>query len=884
MRVKPAMTSDMTPLRAWAIHRVRTRLLAAFGILLVAAIALTAVGWFGMRSAQQAVAGFEDDLLPNITNALELAERTTQLAALAPKIAETGHHEVFKENTLAMEKVLQQIGQLTADLQGTQRFGAVLRRLQDEVRRDLNVLLQLTREKLQLQRRFAQQLVQLDRIGAELNGRGQGLVVMDPAVATAWSSMVMGIAVDDAALLGRLEADVEASLISARRRGALRGYSAEFAAGLARLSTGPDAVLGLRRSLFELERRSNYLVVLTRGNANELRDEVARHVDDLRGKAAARSDAIRRAARFGESGMLALALVCLAIAIGATRYVRRLVAEVENITSVMSRLAQGDMHQPTPATKRRDELGALARTFEVFRDALLAKQQLVNDLGTQREMVDAVLSSMTDGLAVVDSEQRLLLWNPQLARLLGGYGIEPRRGIAYQELLASLPAGSSWLAPGHTEEQPLATARPGNFSGFEHVELRLPDGQVFDLRTRGMPGSGAVTLVTDLTARRAIESQLQHAQKLDVLGQLTGGVAHDFNNYLGAILGNLSLLQSQLPADGAAQALFARVHRAAASAAGLTRRLLAFARRQPLQAEHVAIDEMVEEMLDLVEYSAGPHVSVDLGLQAPDALVFADRGQLENSVLNLVLNSAAAMPAGGRLTIATRADAAQVVIDVRDNGTGIPEALQAKVFEPFFTTRTAGEGSGLGLSIVYGFVKQSGGDIALASAAGEGTSVQLSFPRSTGCAVRPAAPAMTQTRPLLGLEVLVVDDNEDFRATVVDMLRDAGAAALGAASAEQALAALEARALPGVVLTDVCLGPGLDGLELQRAVHRRWPQVPVALMSGLSPEMLEQRSAWQADAVFLQKPFDAQALQQRLASLADDARFKPAEQSKSTVH
>lgn len=858
----------MTPaiLRAWPFDRVRTRLLAAFGALLLAAFALTAVGWLGMRNAQQAVAGFEDALLPNISQALELAERTTQLAALAPKLAESSSKEVLHQNTLAMQSLLDQIRVLTGKLQATQGFGPVLTRWQGEVLRDLDVLLQLTREKQEQQKRFAAQLVQLDRISAELNTGGQAPVMLDPSLATAWSSMVIGIAVDDAALLGRLEADVEVSLLSARRRGVLSRYGESFSGNFSRLAVGSESVLGLRRTLFDLERRTNYLVVLTRDNATELRDEVAVYVANLRAAAAARSDAIRRASRFGESGMLALALVCLAIAIGSARYVRELVGEVENITNVMSRLAQGDTHQPTPATRRRDELGALARTFEVFRDALLSKQKLVADLNSQREMLDAVHNSMTDALAVFDSRQCLLLWNPQLAQLLSAYGIHPRADLSYEDLLKQLPFGSQWVAPGHTSPQPLATARPENFSGFDHVELQLPNGQVLDLRTRAMPGGGAVTLMTDLTARRAIESQLQHAQKLEVLGQLTGGVAHDFNNYLGAILGNLSLLHGRLPDDPAVHTQFARIQRAAGSAAALTRRLLAFARRQPLQAEHVVADDMVEEMRDLIEYSAGPHVQVTLRLGAPGATVYADRGQLENALLNLVLNSAAAMPSGGRLEIATRDADGMVSLDVTDTGTGIPEALQGKVFEPFFTTRSAGEGSGLGLSIVYGFVKQSGGDVSLTSVPGQGTRVCLTFP----CAAAPrqasleAGSTTATLDAFAGLSVLVVDDNTDFRATVVDLLRGAGAQVREESSAEGALASLNSGALPAFVLSDICLGDGLDGLALLHEIQALWPKLPVVLMSGLSPQLLEQRANWDPRAPFLQKPFNLSHLLDRL--------------------
>src|SRR5438105_588092 len=255
---------------------------------------------------------------------------------------------------------------------------------------------------------------------------------------------------------------------------------------------------------------------------------------------------------------------------------------------------------------------------------------------------------------------------------------------------------------------------------------------------------------------------------------------------------------------------------------------------------------MIGEMADLIEYSAGPQVAVELLLDATDAFVFADRGQLENSVLNLVLNSAGAMPSGGRLTISTSIASDRVEVRVRDTGSGIPEALQPKVFEPFFTTKPEGEGNGLGLSIVYGFVKQSGGDIDLSSTPGQGTTVRLSFRRSAAPVTRPAGRESRANLPpaLQGATVLVVDDNESFRATVADMLARAGAMPLAAASAEAALALLEAGAAPAMVLSDICLGAGLDGLRFKRVVEMRWPGLQVALMSGLSPEMLQDREAW----------------------------------------
>ncbi|WP_010093765.1 ATP-binding protein, partial [Burkholderia ubonensis] len=264
------------------------------------------------------------------------------------------------------------------------------------------------------------------------------------------------------------------------------------------------------------------------------------------------------------------------------------------------------------------------------------------------------------------------------------------------------------------------------------AELHLRDRRILEFHCQPLPDGGWVAVCRDLTSRRAVEAELRQAQKMDVLGQLTGGVAHDFNNFLVAILGNLELLLPRLDGQHDAQTMAERARRAAERASRLTRRLLAFARRQPLQAERVSVRAMLAEMLDLVEYSAGQRVTVVLEPAAEPLWVNVDRGQLENAVLNLTLNSAAAMPDGGTLTLAARRESAAdgaaapcaIVLSVTDTGCGIAPLLLDKVIEPFFTTKAAGEGSGLGLSSVYGFVRQSGGDLRIHSEVGRGTRVE----------------------------------------------------------------------------------------------------------------------------------------------------------------
>ncbi|MFL6698329.1 MAG: ATP-binding protein [Vitreoscilla sp.] len=880
------MTSDRREIRV--LGRVRTRLLAAFLLLLGATVLLTAMSWVGLRRMQGALAGVEEDLLPRISHALELSEHAAQLASTAPKLGDSLSHSELDAHRHSVEALLAQIGQGSHDLrEPTPRLQHVIDRLQESVHQHLPALIELSQQKLRLQAQLEGELVRLDHLGQALHAARPDARAVDPRISSLWSTLVLGAAVRDPATIGRLEADAEALLISARRRGALAMLPADQSRELVTLTEGADAVLACRQGLINLDAQIDYLVTLTRANADDLGEETSRYVAELRLAAADRSERVRAAARTGEVLMLALTGLCVLIGLGATRYVRRLVGEIETITHVMSRLALGDTAQPTPATTRPDELGELARSFEVFRDNLLAKQQLVRDLHAQRVLLEAVHDNLTDGLAVFDSAGRLLLWNVRLVEMLGRQGVTPRAGSTPAALLEAFPPGTTWSGPDRQRHQGLDQLPPLAWVQADHLELQGADGQVLDLRSCAMPDGGTVTLVTDLSARRAIESQLHQAQKLEVLGQLTGGVAHDFNNYLGTILGNLALLEATVNEDGRAHVQWQRVRRAATSAAGLTRRLLAFARRQPLEAEDVPLDEMVEEMRDLIEYSAGDAVTLELDLVAGAPPVHVDRGQLENALLNLVMNSAAAMPQGGTLTVATRllpAPASQVELSVTDTGIGMTEAQAAKAFEPFFSTRPAGEGSGLGLSIVYGFVRQSGGAIELHSQPGQGTRVALRFPavaaplRQTASTPTP----MAALEPLPGRAVLLVEDDEAFRATLAEQLRQLDVCVHVAPSAEAAVDALAGGLAVHAMVSDIRLGQGASGIELARSVQARWPALPVLLMSGELPELSagqapglarqemheddvrQGRDGRAAQPPFLQKPF---ALAQLLAWL-----------------
>jgi PAS domain S-box-containing protein len=380
----------------------------------------------------------------------------------------------------------------------------------------------------------------------------------------------------------------------------------------------------------------------------------------------------------------------------------------------------------------------------------------------------------------------------------------------------------------------------------------------------------------DITERKQLEQNLLHASKLEAVGRLTGGIAHDFNNMLSVVIGNLDLLQKTLGHDKKAERRVRFAMDGAQRCADLTNRLLAFSRRQPLQASVVDLHEIMPGMLELLRRTLGERI--EMNFAAPDEIwpLHVDRSQLESALVNLCVNARDAMPDGGRLTIDVRNKPAdgheledglsgdRVVISVVDTGTGMPPDVLQRVFEPFFTTKESGKGTGLGLSMVYGFVQQSGGNIEIDSAPGEGTTIRIFLPRShaMGSASR-TNDESDGTAPFLGQgeTVLVVEDDANVRQITVSTLESLGFSVQEAGSGNEAAAMLQNGNDVQIVLSDVKM-PGMTGLELARLVREQWPSVNVLLTSGY----VEAEDGMD-EFEFIHKPFRASDLAIKLQSM-----------------
>ncbi len=368
----------------------------------------------------------------------------------------------------------------------------------------------------------------------------------------------------------------------------------------------------------------------------------------------------------------------------------------------------------------------------------------------------------------------------------------------------------------------------------------------------------------------SLNAGLLQAQKMEAIGNLTGGMAHDFNNLLSIIIGNLDILAEKLGNDDEAKSLSQAALEAALRGADLTRRLLAFARQQPLQPQRIDINKLAEGITKLLARTLGEDVQISLNLAPGVWPVVADPAQLEAAITNLATNARDAMPHGGRLIITTGNGhldddyAAQhaevvpgdyVVIEVSDTGTGMPPEVIAHIFEPFFTTKERGKGTGLGLAMIFGFMKQSGGHINVYSEAGAGTIFRLYLPRAVGDAAAVTQNTTVATATGGHETILVVEDNNDVRRIVKRQLNQLGYHVLEAESAAAALEMLTEGDRVDLLFSDIVMPGKLNGLELARLAAERWPSLKIILTSGFPETKLNGHGEPAAGMRLLSKPY-----------------------------
>jgi signal transduction histidine kinase/CheY-like chemotaxis protein len=385
-------------------------------------------------------------------------------------------------------------------------------------------------------------------------------------------------------------------------------------------------------------------------------------------------------------------------------------------------------------------------------------------------------------------------------------------------------------------------------------------------------------LMSEVAAREKAQARLVQSQKMETIGQLTGGVAHDFNNLLMAVMGNLDLLRKRLSDDPRAQRLISGALQGAQRGAALTQRMLAFARQQDLQTGSADLTALIAGMRDLLDRTLGPQVVLTLDL--PDNLPPAnvDPNQIELAVLNLAINARDAMPDGGTIHIALEReksseskDGTCLLLSVTDNGSGMDEQTLQKAIEPFFSTKPPGKGTGLGLSMVHGLAVQLGGRLQLSSTPGAGTTATLWLPIASVApaeSLKAEQTAAEDRTPVQGATILVVDDDVLIAASAVDMLEDLGHTVIEANSAKQALEIIDQGQEIDLLMTDQAM-PGMTGIELAQIVLKKRPKLPILLATGYADLPRSQ----ELGIARLGKPYLQSDLRQHIDRLLASARL-----------
>jgi PAS domain S-box-containing protein len=514
--------------------------------------------------------------------------------------------------------------------------------------------------------------------------------------------------------------------------------------------------------------------------------------------------------------------------------------------------------------------GALIGASKIARD-ITERKRARKALADSEQMARGIIATALDAFVQMDAAGRIREWNPQAEKIFGW-----SREEAAGHILADLIVPDRFRTQ-HSEglTRFLQTDQAMLLGKRFEIEATRKDGREISVevaitalaRHDGTLFNG---FIRDLTEKRQAEEQLRQSQRMETVGQLTGGIAHDFNNILTVITGTIEILAAAVSDRPKLAEVAGMIDDAASRGAELTSRLLAFARRQPLNPRNVDINALVIEAAKLLRPTLGEQIEIESVLEGDAWPAFVDAAELQTALVNLAVNARDAMPNGGKLTLETGnvyldeayakmhgdvTDGDYVMIAVSDTGCGIPAAIRDRVFEPFFTTKELGRGTGLGLSMVYGFVKQTGGHIKIYSEQGHGTTIKIYLPRASGAAEPAREAPRVQAVPGRGETILIVEDDDLVRDYVITQLTNLGYTTLAAHNAAEALRLTQEGADFDLLFTDIVMPGGMDGRQLSEEVSKRRGPVRVLFTSGYTQNAIVHHGRLDPGVLLLAKPY-----------------------------
>ena len=841
---------------------VRARLLFALAFLAVSTLALGAVSWAVLSRSTERLEALHRNTLAEVDRALTLSRRGADLATLAPYLLTLTSPFRIRQEGAAAEALIDEIAKGLPEKSGLQdqlgQSRAAIGRLVRETARRAGLRdrgLRINADLADAERRFAALAAPPEPAAAP------------PETGTA-PPATAAQAQQDWLVLQRLAA----ALLGAGRAENLIGvgeFHREYVGLLARvpaampqrspdlarlraMAEGPEGLFELRRLELASQIRAEAALVRIRQGAAAVTAYSAATTAEAQANIAAERARTATSMALAKSAILAIGLASAALALMAALFVSgHVTANLRLISDAMMRLAAGDRQSRLPRGENAgDEIGKLFHAFRAFRANALRLDRSHRQMAQRGALYENMMAGMSDGMAILSEQGTVLAQNPRLAQVLR---VEPA-ALQGRPVLAGVMAAAGWtLSHG-----------PGGYA-----DLARPDGLRAEARESALPGGGTVVLISDATERRQLDDRLRQIQRIEALGKVSGEVAHDFGNILSTISGSLHLMDSAAPARQAA--LRQTLAGAVDLGMSLTQRLLSFARRQQLEPETVDLAGLIEGLADLIGFALRDEITLTLELPPAPLLVRVDPGQLESALLNLCLNAGQAIDGPGQITLSLGAEAGQAVISVRDTGIGMTAEVLAHAMEPFFSARRDGTGTGLGLAMVYGFIRQSGGDVTLTSAEGRGTTVRLCLPLCQQ--TEPGARASIR----LGRVLLVEDDPADM----------ARAQAILAPRAQELICCPDADAARGLLagpqpfeqpfeqpfdllVTDLTLQNRPAGWDLARLALAQAHPTRVLVVSGHLPDIVPPDMAAAPRLACLAKPLAATALLAALSDLTQD--------------
>ncbi|MEJ2046080.1 MAG: PAS-domain containing protein [Reinekea sp.] len=799
-----------------------------------AAILIAFIGlmtWTNFNNTLSTLEEFESQQIPDIRNVFLLSEEVAKIAALAPYIANTARPFQLQTEKIRPQQQYELAQTILQDIKNEESRSILTKSLK-AIQINLNDLYSTTQRELYAREDALTILFNAHRIS------DQSPDVLEMPVWQPLISLLENISLKDPS--GLLPAYSDDAVKNGDLPNGLLDYlkqAKEIESELKNLAIRKSFLLAsLRAHSEKMTEQTNYLASVIQKEVLHQQAQVTKDIYQT---------------LFLISAVL---IVLVLFVIIFLRYSQKLASDLATVSDDMRLLVSGYTAPDTIPVSRKDEIGTLVEAYYGFREHAISAEQTKLQLVQQNNLLETVFNNIQDGLSVFSRDNRMVTWNERYLSLFNIQASELYSGMP----LAEAQTLMARVAHRNIREHQILdinTLNDQRHLKAQTFERHFENGKIVEFRSHPMPSGGFVTLYSDITAKRAAENKLQHTQKMEVLGQLTGGVAHDFNNLLAALMGNLQLIHKE-PLTQKTLKYLQRAQGVSERGKELVQRLLAFGRKQHLMLKELDVDQYILDMEDLLQYSVPLNVRLTISLQAQGKRLLIDASQLENALLNLVLNAADAIPGQGVIDVSTCIIDDEVQISVKDNGLGIPESLQEKVLEPFFTTKAQGQGSGLGLSTVYGFVSQSGGKFKLTSVKNKGTTVTMIWPMLTG----PSRQNLSdhEVEPLdidRKKEVVILEDDRNVAQVMLEWFQVNGFKCRVLCSAELFFdQARQGYDTVGLVITDVNLAGEFNGLDVITHLKKYAPDVPYLVMSGLSKEQVESDFGVALFNHFVQKP------------------------------